>query len=238
MAQIELREATVRLMDGYTNSAAVNNVSGYAIGTTTIAIDTLGVSGVLPNLASFTMAGHGQHYVITSTTGSPTTSITFTPGLTTAAVDNEVITIGGRMLSIKIGTGNLTYSEKKTLAYTLDRGILSTVRETDDVPMDVAFDFIWEFITAVSGSGTPTIDDALKQKGEASTWVTSSADPCEPYAVDVMVEYLPGCTSAEMETLLFPDFRWESLSHDLRNAAVAVTGKCNAKTAIVARAVA
>jgi hypothetical protein len=237
MAQIQLRDAMIRIVDGYSNSALVNNVSGYAQGATTMLIDTLGVSGVIPNLASFTVAGHGKHYIVTSTIGSPTTSITFSPPLAVAVTDEEAITFGGRTLEILIGTGNVTYNEHKLLVYTLDRGILSTVRETDDVPMDVVFDFQWIFITAVSGSGTPSIDDALKNIGEASTWQTSSADPCEPYAVDIEIEHIPPCSGEEMETIIFPDFRWDSLNHDLRNAQVAVTGKCNAKTAIVSRAV-
>lgn len=171
-------------------------------------------------------------------TGGVTRQITFTPAFITAEgipADNAAITFAGHTLQVKIGTGNLTYSEKKTMAYTLDRGILSTVRETDDVPMDVALDFIWEFITAYSGDLTPSMDDALKNIGNAANWVSSSSDLCEPYAVDVEIEYTPGCASQEVERILLPDFRWESLNHDLRNASVAVTGKCNAKTAIVNR---
>jgi hypothetical protein len=99
-------------------------------------------------------------------------------------------------------------------------------------------DFIWEFITAVSGSGTPTVEDVFKQRGEAAGWKSSSSDPCEPFAIDVMIEHIPPCAGSQVEVLLFPDFRYESLNHDLRAAVVAVTGKCNAKQAIVSRAVA
>lgn len=238
MAQIQLRDSKLRVIDGYTNGALVNNVAGYAIGATTMLIDTLTVSGVIPNLASFRISGHGERYIVTSTVGSPTTSITFSPPLVAATTDEQVITFYGRTLEIHIGTGNVTYHEHKTLVYTLDRGILNTVRETDDVPMDVVFDFQWTFITAVTGSGTPTIDDALKNIGEASTWVTTSADPCEPYAVDIEIEHLPPCGGTQMESVLFPDFRWDALNHDLRNAQVACTGKCNSKLAIVSRAAA
>lgn len=237
MAQIELRHATIRLVDGYSNSAAVNNVAGYTAGATTMLIDSLGVSEVLPLFASFTIASHAEHYIITARSGTPTTSITFTPPLAADVADDVVITIGGRTLEIKIGTGNVVYAEKRNMDYTLDRGSLDTVREGDDVPMDVTLDFIWEFITASSGA-TPTPDDVFKKIGEASGWQTSSSDPCEPYAVDVMIEHIPPCSGEQVETIVFPDFRWESLSHDLRTAAVAVTGKCNAKEAIVSRAAA
>jgi hypothetical protein len=235
MAQIELRHATIRVSDGFTATAAVNNVSGYLAGATTMLMNTV-VGGPIPVLASFHLAGHGETYIVTSTDGAST--ITFSPGLEAAVADDAVIDFGGRTLEIKIGTGNVTYNEQRQMQYTLDRGTLDTVREGDDVPMDVALDFIWEFITAVTGSGTPTIEDALKNRGEASTWVTSSADPCEPFAVDITIQHTPPCGNEEVETIVFPDFRYESLNHNLRDAAVAVTGKCNAKEAIVDRAAA
>jgi len=237
MAQIELRHATIRLVDGYSNSAAVNNGAGYAVGATTMLIDTLGVSEALPLLSSFNLAGHGVTYIITARSGGPpTTSITFTPGLEAAVLDDDVITIGGRTLEVKIGTGNVTYNEQRQMTYTLNRGVLDTVKEGDDVPMDVVLDFIWEFLTAVSGSGTPTIEDVFKKRGEASAWISSSSDLCEPFAVDIQIQHVPPCGGEEVETLLFPDFRYESLNHNLRDATVAVTGKCNAKQAIVSRA--
>lgn len=165
--------------------------------------------------------------------------ITFTPAFITAEgipADDAAITFAGHTLEIHIGTGNVTYNEHKTLVYTLDRGILNTVRETDDVPMDVVFDFQWSFITGATTDNVPTIDDALKQLGNASIWVTSSADPCEPYAVDIEIEHIPPCGGVNIERIMFPDFRWDALNHDLRNAQVAATGKCNAKLAIVTRA--
>jgi hypothetical protein len=144
---------------------------------------------------------------------------------------------GSNEVSIKIGEGTLTYDETRTMEYTLDRGALDTVREGDEVPMDVSFDFIWEFLTATSTSGAvvPTIEDALKQRGEASGWVTTSADACEPYAVDIEIVYTPTCGTEEDETILLPDFRWETLAHDLSAGTVAVSGKCNAKEAIISR---
>jgi len=170
--------------------------------------------------------------------GGFTHQITFTPTFTTAdgvPADDAAITFSGNTLEINIGTGNLTYNEQRQMTYTLDRGVLDTVREGDDVPMDVVLDFIWEFINATAGDLTPSIEDAFKQRGNAVNWVSSSSDQCEPYAIDIEIEHVPPCNNEEIERLLFPDFRWESLNHNLRDATVAVTGKCNAKQAIVSR---
>jgi hypothetical protein len=82
----------------------------------------------------------------------------------------------------------------------------------------------------------PTIEDVLKQRGEASDWTSSSADECEPYAVDIEIEYDPPCGGEEKEIILLQDFRHEQLDHDLRQATVSVTGKCNVKEASITRA--
>jgi len=143
-------------------------------------------------------------------------------------------------ISITIGEGNLTYSENKNIEYVLDRGNLDEVREGDQVPMEVSFDFIWDYITALAASGTPTVEEALKNTGEASTWVSSdtgAGNACRPYAIDIEVIYAPvPTTCGDQETITFPDFRYETLDHDLRAGTVSCTGKCNALTPTIVRA--
>ncbi len=314
MAQIDLRNATIKIKDGYAGPGGsfslatgvsgtflVNNVAGYSGGATTMLVD--GGTGILVNGIRFTVNGDAVEHTITahSETLSNTTSITFTPGLGSAVVDNAALTIlgygvGGLILNltggagiiatgdrftvgagttihtvashtetlgittqvvftpalsanantglgitilpneieIKIGDGNLTYSEKRNIKYIKDRGRLSTVRQEDDEPVEVKMDAIWEFIKASSGQ-IPTIEDALKKRGEASDWVTSAADTCEPYAVDIEVLYTPPCSGEQKERITLVDFRWEQFEHDLRQGMFSVSGKCNATEASVAR---
>lgn len=233
MAAIELRNATVRVKDGYSNAGAVNNMAGYAAGVSTMTID--GVTGTLALLSSFYVDGDPVEHIVTARSGGPpTTSITFTPALTEAVVNDAPITFGGRTLEVKIGDGNLTYTENRDLEYRLDRGNLDTVRELDQQPMDVTMDFIWEFITASTGDD-PTLEDALKQRGEASGWTSSSSDQCEPYAVDIEIEYLPPCSDENPEVILLPDFRWDTIDHNLTDATLTATGRCNATQATVSR---
>ena len=144
-------------------------------------------------------------------------------------------------IEIKIGEGNLTYSENKTIEYTLDRGLLDEVREGDEVPMDVSFDLVWEFITGNQDSAgvPPTVEDALKNQNNAASWVSTDADACRPYALDVVIEYVPVCGAGagrqEQEVITLPDFRYETLDHDLRAGTISCTGRCNAKVATVVR---
>jgi hypothetical protein len=133
-------------------------------------------------------------------------------------------------IEIKIGEGNMTFTEARNVIYTLNRGLLSDAREGDQIPMDVAFDFVWEYISGASGSGeVPTIHDALNFEGNASDWISTDADPCQLPALDVLIYNEPTCTgvTGDKEIITIADFRWETLNFDLRNATVAVAGKAN-----------
>jgi hypothetical protein len=134
-------------------------------------------------------------------------------------------------IEVKIGEGNLSYTRARTIEYVLDRGNLDEVREGDQVPLDVSFDFQWEYISGLPASAIPTIEEALANEGEASTWVSSdqgAGAACRPYAVDIEITYLPTpSTCGDQEIITFTHFRYESLDHDLRAGTVSVSGKCN-----------
>jgi len=168
--------------------------------------------------------------VITETvkgvTGTGTSYITITPGLLVATTIGGSVTFGGRKLEVKIGEGNLTYTENSPRQYIKDRGNLDTVRNDDQEPMDVKMDFIWDWLSSVSGA-TPTIKEALKKKGGAVNWVTTSDDACEPYCCDLEIFYDPNCGSYNSERVVLREFRVETLEHNLRDAQVSATGKCN-----------
>ena len=74
-----------------TVSGAVNLGAGYVVGTTVIVID--GHSEDLTAGSWCTIAGDMTPQKITAVSGSPTTSITISPGLRNAVVDDAVVTI-------------------------------------------------------------------------------------------------------------------------------------------------
>ena len=141
---------------------------------------------------------------------------------------------GSNSVEIKVGDGTLTYTESRNMEYLLDRGIIDTVREGDQIPMDVSFDLVWEFLKA-STTTTPTPEEALKQEGGASDWVSSSSDTCEPYAVDLQITHDPACATEDLEQITLPDFRWESIDHDVKAATLSASGKSNARRATIVR---
>ncbi len=190
---------------------------------------------VIPVGAKFLVAGETDATTVHTVTArvpsdglTTTTDITFSPALGAGTyADGGIITYSAITLEIKIGDGNVTYTEASEFEYDLDRGLLDTVRSGDQVPMDISLDFVYEYITTGTSETTSPMD-ALKQIGDASEWRSSSSDPCEPYAVDVTVIHTPICTTQEIETTVFPDFRSESREPDLGEATVSVSGRCNA----------
>lgn len=129
-------------------------------------------------------------------------------------------------IEVKIGEGNLTYSEKVNREYVKNRGLLDIVRDGDEEPVELKLDATWEYIKEDSGQ-TPTIEDALKQRGGAYDWVSVDSDTCQPYAVDIELEYAPNCNSDDKETLVFSEFRYEQVDHDTKAGTISISGKCN-----------
>lgn len=136
-------------------------------------------------------------------------------------------------ISLKVCEGVLSYTEKKNMRYIRDRGLLSTVVEGDQEPVDVKFDAIWEHLKQGSGE-TATVEDAVKQRGGASAWVSSDSDACAPYAVDIVITQA-SCGGAQTETITLSFFRYESIDHDAKNGTLVLSGKCNITQATVAR---
>jgi hypothetical protein len=142
---------------------------------------------------------------------------------------------GSDYIDITVGEGNLTWTEKKPRQYTKDRGALDEVRDADEEPLEVKIDCTWEFIRGNAADDAPSIIDALKKKNAASAWVSSDADTCRPYAVDIEVTYDPFCATADKEVILLPDFRYEQIDFDARAGTFSISGKCNVVEPTVTR---
>jgi hypothetical protein len=170
-----------------------------------------------------------------------TVKLQFTPVLADNLDGDEAITLLPVQLAIKIGEGDVSFDEKRELQYFRDRGRLDTVRDGDEQPMEVSFDATWEFIKSLPGADTPTWKEALKGTGPAAEWHTSSDDPCEPYAVDIVIVQQPDadCNSTlGKETITLEDFRWTDFGHGAKDGKISVKGTCNRTQALVERVLA
>lgn len=184
------------------------------------------------------LTGGGTEIFAETTPGEfvdQTTNIVFTPAWgTPTPVVSDTLAFQANEVEVKIGDGNLTYTENKEYEYELDRGVLDTVKQGDDQPMDVSIDFVYEFVTTGTGEAI-TVVDALKGIGGASEFVSSSTDLCEPYAVDIEIDNNPVCGATQKEITTFPDYRWDSLEFDLSEATIGTTGRCNVTEPVITR---
>ena len=127
-------------------------------------------------------------------------------------------------VTVKLGEGNITWSERQNIEYTHDRGAIDTARLGDDEPCEVRFDFVWDWIEA--GSSGLDIVGAIKVTNEG--WVTTG-EACEPDACNLVLT-VTDCSLTD--TFTFADFRYDSIDYDLRAGTVSCTGRCPAEPTI------
>ena len=144
---------------------------------------------------------------------------------------------GANSLTIRVGSGDFTWSEKHPIEYIRDRGKLDTVRKGEEMPCEVRLNITYVLLTQDGANPAEAITpaDVLHHRNGAATWVSSAVDICEPFAINLSVEYDPACVGVKSEIALFPDFRYESLDYDVKAGTFNITGKCNATQPIVTR---
>jgi hypothetical protein len=244
MARIEMRDTTIYVQDGLAgtgNLSANGTLNDVTLNVNTVVLNTVNTDQV-PIGARLYLPSETANTVHTVTVRVPTedttNSINITPMLGAGSynsgnTEGAIVFINQR-IEIAVGEGNLTWTEAKEYEYLRERGDLDTVKEADEQPVEMSLEFVYEYIKTSSGQ-TITPVDALKQQGEASEWVSSSDDLCEPYAVDVLVKHCVPCGTDEDEDVLFTDFRYESLDFDVGEATIAVGGRCNVSEPTVSR---
>ena len=117
----------------------------------------------------FTIVGETTPTVHVVTARTPdsdtTTEITFAPALGAGTyTKTAALAFQSQELEINIGDGDLKYSENTQYKYDLDRGLLDTVRQGDDVPMDVTMNFTWTYTKSGTGEAISPIE-AIKGIG-------------------------------------------------------------------------
>lgn len=218
-------------------------------GVTVSSGSTLGLQTLVLNSDNTDLVPVGARFTIATETGTPIHTVTardntaadastlrvaITPAIASAVSDADAITFLPQRIEVAIGDGDLTWTEARELIYDLDRDQLDTVRLGEDQPLEVELAFTFEYVTTESGQQITPVD-ALKRIGEASEWVSSSSDLCEPYAVDFYVVHCVPCGTDQDQDFLFQDFRYESLEYSIQDASIAVSGRCNVTDVVTTR---
>jgi hypothetical protein len=100
--------------------------------------------------------------------------------------------------------------------------------------MTVSASFVYNWLRASSGDPITTYE-AMRKLGDASTWVTSSVDKCEPYQLDFFIIDTPPCGSEQVEIIIFRYMRFSDVSSDVEAASVTFEGTCNATAPDISR---
>lgn len=143
-------------------------------------------------------------------------------------------------LQIVMDTGNITFQVGRNVEYILDRGVLSSTKEGDQIPLQVTFQGRFNEIASSSGLDE-SLFEFLTFTGPAATNVSTGANVCaKPYAVDIEVFLARACTIGadvlQDETIVFPEFRWTTIDGDFQAGTLAVSGACNVVYPTSARA--
>lgn len=134
-------------------------------------------------------------------------------------------------IEVRIGEGNLTYSERRNIDLDKDRGKLARIRLGEEEPLDIAFQFIWETLRS-DGAEPPTLEEAIKGIGAAASWVSAATEPISntldtnaPYSVHIQIVRDSPC--GLVEQTVFVEFNWAELSHDSKGGTIDCKGICN-----------
>lgn len=224
-------------------------IDGAALtGVTVSSGTTLGVAAVVLNTTDTDKIPVGARFTIATETGTPihtvtaryndendkTLFVTFTPAIASAVSDGDTVDFLPQRIQIQIGDGDISWTEAREFIYDLDRDLLDTVRQGQEQPLEIEMAFIFEYVTTQSGQAITPVD-ALKRINEASEWVSSSSDLCEPYAVDIYIRHCVPCGTDYDQDFLFQDFRYESLEYSIQDASISVSGRCNVTDVVTTR---
>jgi hypothetical protein len=237
MAEIDIKNARVYVRDGKSVQMGATSLVAAEVlaGVSVITFDAGSVAAEGLKVGMWLALGSTlrPRYFITGITGEAVTL--HMPLLATVAADARLYRSDWNELEVQLGEGNLTYSIKTPREYKKSRGRLDRVKNADEEPLEVSIDGIWEYFQSNTGQ-TVTINEALLRIYQAAAWV-SAGEECQPYSVDLVVDYKPDCANLTKpnELLIFPDFRCDNLDGDLSGGSLSIPGNCLALLPVAIR---
>ena len=155
-----MSQNTPSLLAGSAGAGAVNNASGYPVGTTVLTVDDFTASEVL--VGDWVTIG-GQIYQVTAADNATATEITISPGLKTAVINDAAITVYGRAQVANVANYAAGHAEPilvDNAGQTLQVGQLVSFGETTTQYT----------IVQTNGSTSMLLDRPLEAAANNDTW--------------------------------------------------------------------
>ena len=135
-------------------------------------------------------------------------------------------------VSIIFGEGSFGFTVSTPRVYERDRGVLDTVSDDEEEPLALDIEARYTYLT---GDGEDVeLYDALYGIKTASEWVSSDqreGRECDPYSVDIIMEYEPDCVPGGVtnpnERATFKYFRIEEFNPVASDGTISISGNCN-----------
>ena len=138
---------------------------------------------------------------------------------------------GSNVIAVALGEGSVTWSEKKTMEYILDGGLLENgaVRQGDEVPLELSFESMFDYV--ISDAGTHTPYEILMNVGGGYT--STDDDGCNAPSCDIELAYEPDSGCGVDEFIQFLLFRCEDCQFDPKGGKISFSGKCAVTAATI-----
>lgn len=233
---------------------ALEALAGIGVGQITVVevtnVHTITFAGTLKNITTNTLTVDGSSLTAANSevltnpqNGLTTWEITFLPAIAAGSIpaDDDVMTWYPRRLEFEIETGDFEWTEGATPIVRKPRGVISGIRNGEDVEMTITSTFSFSWIRSESTVVEGAVDDktpyeVLKRKGFATDWLPSShGSPCDTYTIDLVIQDSPKCGSEQAEIFVFPQFAFTEINPVVNDGVVNLTGLCAAIEPIVTR---
>lgn len=124
-------------------AGAINNVAGYAVGATTVAVDGFDddATPIRPgDIITFDSDSTStKHTVVsTTTTSSDTTGITFSPGLVETLADNDGVTVTATQSALAFASSGLAFAARVYATLPTNTGVQQFVTNVQGLPVRIS----------------------------------------------------------------------------------------------------
>lgn len=133
-------------------------------------------------------------------------------------------------ITIPVMEGDFSWTETDEARTVMNRGTLHSFANPLEEPMTVSFTVKFCEYRGNTNTNVPSPVDALKQRGEAAAWVSTTG--CGPYTTDLefTITKPSPCTDAneQSEVLDFPQFHADTITFEEGEDfnTITVEGKC------------